>query len=787
MRQHNLAQASVSEQWAWPLDFSQYDRRRSFSPSEKRSVRECVTLRRRSNPGIPSHIRQSLIRVLQPVIDALNVIELPPDRQGAVLCVVLDEMGRRESAFWSWAEADWVEFLGPNNDDYSHRYNKGTRRSMIAVAYLLAGLKSPQSVGRFERYPLAVKVFGRRPVDLAVDRVRSQLLQLGYDSKAADNNLRFQNAVCEALLLNRSPRLEDLSGDILDAMRRGEACLDLKMWAIKISRALCGLGIIAAPLQGLDKDHRRFARPATLMEVHPEWAGRCQRWLETTTITLKARRAYYHKLIGIGRWLSRNHPEIVSPEMWTRELAAEFVAAVDRMNVGDWVSPLAIIPSNKVGKPLKPRSKERYLTAIRTFFCDCQEWNWIPRRFDPRRCLATPRSIHALIGPSPRVIEDSVWAKLLWAGLNLTAEDAPFYVSQSTGATNSLDPELSDKRIYYYPFEMVRAMTLVWLFCALRSDEIIRLRVGCIRMQREDLEIDNPDEKAPENKICWLDVPTNKTCAAFTKPVDILVGEAITDWQKLRPEQPAMLDPKTGEVVHYLFCHRGKRVGMGYLNEAIIPMLCRKAGVPVQDARGPLTSHRARSTIATQLHCAKEGMSLFELMQWLGHRYAESTMNYLKTSPTKLAKAFSDADYFRRNLRSIEVLIDREVIRSGAAVAGAPWKFYDLGHGYCTYDFFEQCPHRMVCAKCDFYLPKESGKAQILEAKGNLQRMMQQILLREEERAAVEDGLAALERLETKLVDVQTPAGPTPREIGKKVRIELPIIQQAFSRNDEKS
>jgi hypothetical protein len=119
--------------------------------------------------------------------------------------------------------------------------------------------------------------------------------------------------------------------------------------------------------------------------------------------------------------------------------------------------------------------------------------------------------------------------------------------------------------------------------------------------------------------------------------------------------------------------------------------------------------------------------------------------------------------------------------------SGAPWKFYDLGYGYCTYDFFEQCPHRMVCAKCDFYLPKESGKAQILEAKGNLQRMMQEIPLREEERAAVEDGLAALERLETKLVDAPTPAGPTPREISKKVHVELPIIRQALSRSDKRS
>jgi hypothetical protein len=54
-------------------------------------------------------------------------------------------------------------------------------------------------------------------------------------------------------------------------------------------------------------------------------------------------------------------------------------------------------------------------------------------------------------------------------------------------------------------------------------------------------------------------------------------------------------------------------------------------------------------------------------------------------------------------------------VRSGRA-ANEPWKFYDLGHGYCAYDFFEQCPHRMACAKCTFYMPKSSSQAQLLES-----------------------------------------------------------------------
>jgi hypothetical protein len=122
------------------------------------------------------------------------------------------------------------------------------------------------------------------------------------------------------------------------------------------------------------------------------------------------------------------------------------------------------------------------------------------------------------------------------------------------------------------------------------------------------------------------------------------------------------------------------------------------------------------------------------------------------------------------------VFVDQEAVKSGAAASGEAWKFYDLGHGYCTYDFFEQCPHRMACAKCSFYVAKESSRGQLLEAKANLLRMMQEILLQEEERAAVEDGLNAVERFYAQLMDVPTPAGPTPRELKKDVRRGLPML-----------
>ena len=94
------------------------------------------------------------------------------------------------------------------------------------------------------------------------------------------------------------------------------------------------------------------------------------------------------------------------------------------MAVGDYVQRRDHL-HGRAGKPVAPRTKAHMLMATRTFFRDYQEWEWLPRRFDPSRALAVPRSVGALIGTDPRVIADDVWAKLLHAGLNIEAADLP--------------------------------------------------------------------------------------------------------------------------------------------------------------------------------------------------------------------------------------------------------------------------------------------------------------------------------------------------------------------------
>ncbi len=284
----------------------------------------------------------------------------------------------------------------------------------------------------------------------------------------------------------------------------------------------------------------------------------------------------------------------------------------------------------------------------------------------------------------------------------------------------------------------------------------------------------------PKGAVVFLDVPPNKTAPAYSKPVDPVVADAVEAWERMRPAQPALLDAKSGEMVHYPFAHRGRMIGMAFLNATVIPLLCRASGVPEADARGKLTRHLARSTIASMLGNAKEPLTLLELQQWLGHRWPSSTQHCFQILPTKLGRAYADADYFRRNVRTVDVLIDEQTNLSGAAASGVPWKHFDLGHGLCANPFYEQCPHRLACARCPFYRPKASTLEANTEAVVDLRqmtRMQQALTLTDDELAALTEGADLLQALVDKLEDVPTRRADT-APIGRPRPMRRGIIEQ---------
>ena len=93
----------------------------------------------------------------------------------------------------------------------------------------------------------------------------------------------------------------------------------------------------------------------------------------------------------------------------------------------------------------------------------------------------------------------------------------------------------------------------------------------------------------------------------------------------------------------------------------------------------------------------------------------------------------------------------------------------------------------MACAKCPYYQPKESLADQLVEGKANLVRMLEFVQLTEDEKLLVTEGIELHQELIEKLVDVPTPAGPTPRELDtqrqKKIRRSLSRMFSAKGAN----
>lgn len=212
-----------------------------------------------------------------------------------------------------------------------------------------------------------------------------------------------------------------------------------------------------------------------------------------------------------------------------------------------------------------------------------------------------------------------------------------------------------------------------------------------------------------EQAFTYLGVPHSKAKGFFWVPVPAYTADAIEVWEKERAsQQDQQVDSKDNSLCNFLFMHRNTKMGLNFLNAAVIPLLCAKAGVPVKDARGTITSHRGRSTIATILR--QKGVSLEDIAQFLGHANTRTVSAYARTDPFQFAVNISKANDM---LRIVEGLIDTRAARQGE-----PNVFFSLGRGadgkprFCGNPAWAACPHRFACLKCDMYVG--SGQAERL-------------------------------------------------------------------------
>lgn len=723
-----------------PLNLDQYDRNPALTAKEKSALHDFVQRRQSGHKRAPWFVqmKQTIPRLVIPLCEAYDFLGQHSGHRNTLVAVFLQKMHADQVSYWAVSSTQWAAFFQEGHAQAIIDRSSVTRYALLSILYLLGLLDDWPWITQFPYAKLARKVFGEKVFEEALEPVSQALREQGFSEFCATG--AYLPLVLGLLFLKRrSPHIETLSQPYLQEIYDMTQNVNHRAAIWRLSYALFAMQIIPGPISQYETKPYT-GNPGMTDGIHPDWVALCQRWMKTTTNQPETAKAQYRTLLQVGRWLAATHPQVTSPADWTQEMALEYIAMVDDMCVGDWTHAYQSV---NIGKPLSPSTKADFISVVRTFFRNCQEWEWVKLKLNPAHSLAIPQVIQTKIGPAPRVIADDIWAKIMWAGLNLTADDIPF-VRNRPGDGPA------------YPIEMVCAVAVTWLFGGLRMNEIRRLRVGCIRWQKH---------AETEQTVCLLTVPVNKTSGEFSKPIDALIGRAIDRWKAVRPAAPPIYDRKTGEHAPFLFTYRDVPLGRQFINETLIPTLCDKAGIAVEDARGRITSHRARATIATQLYNAKEGMSLAELQSWLGHRVPESTQHYVAVTPLKQAEAYAAAGYLTQNKRLIEVLIDQDAIRQGRVQNGEPWRYYDVGHGHCHYDFFDECPHRLACARCDFYVSKQSSRGRLLDAKNNLEQMMQEIQLSAQEQTAVADGVLVMEKLLAQLADVPTPTGPTPRQM----------------------
>jgi hypothetical protein len=121
-------------------------------------------------------------------------------------------------------------------------------------------------------------------------------------------------------------------------------------------------------------------------------------------LPIAARKAYYRQILKIGRLVNVAHPEVASPEDWTRETAAQCVAMICRKRGGEWVDDGMFRNKAQRRNHRNAATRLQFLNAISTFFRDCQDWELIPRRLDALRVFSPPPSVQALGGTKPRAI-----------------------------------------------------------------------------------------------------------------------------------------------------------------------------------------------------------------------------------------------------------------------------------------------------------------------------------------------------------------------------------------------
>ena len=209
-----------------------WDRRRELLDGEAAAIVAIgpVGLRRNRATGIPRRTARhwhAISRLVAPLDAARGSLHHDDDprfrRAGAqAAAIVLQHCADTGRSYWAWTPWERAGLSGSGAQDFLDAQvlpaERTVRPFLVALAYLLGGFTGFHQLGNFNRLHLAGLVFGADAVEDSISRAAGILDEWGYRDPLRTRH-RLRGIFSQALLINRSPRLEDLTTEAFQALR----------------------------------------------------------------------------------------------------------------------------------------------------------------------------------------------------------------------------------------------------------------------------------------------------------------------------------------------------------------------------------------------------------------------------------------------------------------------------------------------------------------------------------------------------------------------------------------
>src|SRR5258708_4099542 len=463
--------------WRMPIVLENYERS-PLTEHEKTMLATAARLRGHAR-GINGlhYAKRELMRFQTPIFDVIALRTHDMNKYRNIRKLLYREMVQRGTSFREWSKREWIEIICPTYQDYLKKYGPlGARQSLMDIAYFLGEITDLREVDQErECTETAQYIFSAEVIEHELRKITDVLVGQkgrGYSESWATIKL-LRQALSLLFLWNRNPYLENLSREFMQTTLQ-----EASSWRPRDNSMRASIKKIFVALQELGLLERQESK--TISTTH-------EACIDTTGV----------------------------PEEWDGDMAIEYVRYVcTTATTGDYTSAAGmkrLSDKGMVGKPLAPRTMNHKLAAMRCFFTDLQRRphtvgsippHKIEEHFNPNETFATPRSIHQLIQPHPRDINEISWCKLTYAAATLTEED---YALAWSG----------------YPLSYYQAAALLWVTSARRPNEIARLQVGWIRRDWDPAIVDENSIPIPgqEAQLCYLHIPSNKTKGPYWIPI----------------------------------------------------------------------------------------------------------------------------------------------------------------------------------------------------------------------------------------------------------------------------